>query len=137
MKGVSGPQLEKEITHASAVVDLSSHLQQRVHAYSGGMKRRLSLAIALLGQPHLLILDEPTVGIDPALRRQIWHELHQLRAQGRSILITTHVMDEAEQANRVALLLDGRIIAFASPAILENQYHVSSLEEVFLTAEKE
>lgn len=137
MKGVNGQQLQTEIHHVSAVVNLESHLQQRVHAYSGGMKRRLSLAIALLGQPHLLILDEPTVGIDPALRRQIWQELRLLRDQGRSILITTHVMDEAEQANRVALLLDGQIIAFASPAELEKQYQVSSLENVFLTAEKE
>lgn len=71
MKGVTGKKLKQEIAHVSQVVDLTSDLNQRVSGYSGGMKRRLSLAIALLGQPELLILDEPTVGIDPALRRKI------------------------------------------------------------------
>lgn len=137
MKGVVGKQLAQEISHVSAVVDLTADLEQRVQDYSGGMKRRLSLAIALLGQPELLILDEPTVGIDPALRRQIWQELRILRGRGQSILITTHVMDEAEQTDRVALLLHGDVIAFASPQELEQQYHVSTIEEVFLKAEKE
>ena len=101
------------------------------------MKRRLSLAIALLGQPELLILDEPTVGIDPALRRQIWQELLKLRSQGQSILITTHVMDETELTDRVALLLHGDVIAFASPKELEKQYGVPTIEDVFLKAEEE
>ena len=101
------------------------------------MKRRLSLAIALLGHPELLILDEPTVGIDPALRRKIWKELKILRDQGQSILITTHVMDETELTDRVALLLHGDVIAFASPRELEKQYNVPTIEDVFLTAEKE
>lgn len=97
MKGVTGKKLQQEIDHVSAVVDLTPDLDQRIADYSGGMKRRLSLAIALLASPELLILDEPTVGIDPALRRQIWQELRGLRDRGRSILITTHVMDEAEK----------------------------------------
>lgn len=137
MKGVVGQQLAQEISHVSAVVDLTADLEQRVQDYSGGMKRRLSLAIALLGRPELLILDEPTVGIDPALRRQIWQELRVLRGRGQSILITTHVMDEAEKTDRVALLLHGDVIAFASPQELEHQYHVATIEEVFLKAEKE
>ena len=103
MKGVTGKKLKQEIAHVSQVVDLTSDLNQRVSGYSGGMKRRLSLAIALLGQPELLILDEPTVGIDPALRRKIWKELKTLRNQGQSVLITTHVMDETELTDRVAL----------------------------------
>lgn len=137
MKGVTGKRLQEEIEHVSSVVNLENHLAQRVSGYSGGMKRRLSLAIALLGQPELLILDEPTVGIDPALRRQIWHELINLRDRGQSILITTHVMDEAELTDRVALLLHGDIIAFASPQNLEKQYDVPTIEDVFLKAEKE
>ena len=137
MKGVTGKKLQQEIDHVSAVVDLTPDLDQRIADYSGGMKQRLSLAIALLASPELLILDEPTVGIDPALRRQIWQELRGLRDRGRSILITTHVMDEAEKTNRVALLLHGDIIAFASPHELEKQYGVSTIEDVFLKAEKE
>ena len=125
MKGVFGKKLANEITHVSQVVDLTENLDQRI---SG---------IALLGQPDLLVLDEPTVGIDPALRRQIWHELGLLRDQGQSVLITTHVMDEAEHADRVALLLHGDIIAFAPPQKLEQQYQVPTIEDVFLKAEKE
>lgn len=137
MKGVSGQSLDQAIRHVSDVVDLTDALGQRVRDYSGGMKRRLSLAIALLGQPQLLVLDEPTVGIDPALRRQIWQELRLLRDQGRSILITTHVMDEAEKTNRVALLMHGDIIACDSPAALKRQYGVATIEDFFLQAEKE
>lgn len=137
MKGVTGRELQEEIIHVSKVVDLQNYLNQRVSGYSGGMKRRLSLAIALLGQPELLILDEPTVGIDPALRRQIWRELLNLRDQGQSILITTHVMDETELTDRVALLLHGDVIAFASPKELERQYEVPTIEDVFLKAEEE
>lgn len=137
MKGVTSRELQEEIIHVSKVVDLQNYLNQRVSGYSGGMKRRLSLAIALLGQPELLILDEPTVGIDPALRRQIWRELLNLRDQGQSILITTHVMDETELTDRVALLLHGDVIAFASPKELERQYEVPTIEDVFLKAEEE
>lgn len=137
MKGVPKNKLAQEIQYVSSVVDLTPYLQLRVKNFSGGMKRRLSLAIALLGKPSLLVLDEPTVGIDPALRRQIWHELSKLRDQGVSVLITTHVMDEAERTNKVALLLAGKIIAFASPAELKKQYQVETIEDVFLKAEKE
>ncbi len=137
MKGVTGKELHSEITHVSRVVELTDYLNQRVSGYSGGMKRRLSLAIALLGQPELLILDEPTVGIDPALRRKIWKELKVLRDRGQSILITTHVMDETELTDRVALLLHGDVIVFDSPQELEKQYGVPTIEDVFLTAEKE
>jgi ABC-2 type transport system ATP-binding protein len=135
MKGIPKSELVLQIEHAAKVVDLDRNLDQRVKNFSGGMKRRLSLAIALLGQPRLLILDEPTVGIDPALRRQIWHELRRLRDKGRSILVTTHVMDEAELTDRVALLLHGQIIAFDSPKKLENDYQADTVEEVFLKAE--
>ncbi|KRN03281.1 ABC-type multidrug transport system, ATPase component [Levilactobacillus senmaizukei DSM 21775 = NBRC 103853] len=135
MKGIKSNDMAGEVKHAAAVVDLTADLGKRVAGYSGGMMRRLSLAIALLGSPELLILDEPTVGIDPALRRQIWTELKRLRDQGRSILITTHVMDEAELTDRVALLLDGEVMAFDQPTVLKQQYEVDTIEDVFLKAE--
>lgn len=137
LKGVSGHHLRDEITHVSQVVGLTDQLNKYVHGYSGGMKRRLSLAIALLGAPQLLILDEPTVGIDPALRQHIWHELTILRDQGRSILVTTHVMSEAELTDEVALLIGGKIVAFDAPQKLEQAYGVPTIEDVFLAAEKE
>lgn len=137
MKGIDRAELPDSISHVADVVDLKDDLDKRVSGYSGGMMRRLSLAIALLGNPELLILDEPTVGIDPALRRQIWGELNSIRDEGRSILITTHVMDEAELCDEVALLLGGKVIAFDEPVALKMQYKVDSIEEVFLKAEGE
>lgn len=133
MKGLKNSR--KFIQHVATVVDLTKDLNKRVSGYSGGMKRRLSLAIAMLGNNDILILDEPTVGVDPALRRKIWQELQNLRSQGKTILVTTHVMDEAQLCDDVALLLDGRIIAYNDPFSLEQAYQVNSIEEVFLKAE--
>lgn len=137
LKGLSKKALKDEIAHVAQVVDLTAHLNKSVSGYSGGMKRRLSLAIALLGNPQLLILDEPTVGIDPSLRKKIWKELITLRDNGVGILVTTHVMDEAELTDKVGLLLGGKIIAFDTPSKLKESYGVSSIEEVFLKAEGE
>ena len=100
------------------------------------MKRRLSLAITLLAHPDLLILDEPTVGIDPSLRQSIWHELRQLSEAGQTILMTTHVMDEAERCDKVGLLVDGHIFALGTPAELKQRFNADSIEAVFLKAEE-
>lgn len=137
LKGLSKKVLKDDIALVAQVVDLTEHLSKAVSGYSGGMKRRLSLAIALLGNPQLLILDEPTVGIDPSLRKKIWQELMALRDKGVGILVTTHVMDEAELTDKVGLLLGGKIIAFDTPKNLKEGYGVSSIEEVFLKAEGE
>lgn len=135
MKGIAKKDLTLQIHHVARVVDLQDHLDKFVSGYSGGMKRRLSLAIALLGNPELLILDEPTVGIDPSLRRKIWAELDNIRQEGRSVFITTHVMDEAELTDKVALLLHGDVIAFDTPQGLKERYGVNTVEEAFLAAE--
>lgn len=137
MTGLKKAELAESINQVAAIVDLTAHLGKKVSTYSGGMKRRLSLAISLLGQPDLLILDEPTVGIDPSLRKKIWQALLHLKEQGVTILITTHVMDEAEKADRVALLRAGKIIACDSPNKLKASYQVASLEDVFLKIEGE
>lgn len=135
MKGIAKKDLTLQIHHVARVVDLQDHLDKFVSGYSGGMKRRLSLAIALLGNPDLLILDEPTVGIAPSLRRKIWAELDNIRQEGRSVFITTHVMDEAELTDKVALLLYGDVIAFDTPQGLKERYGVNTVEEAFLAAE--
>lgn len=128
-------QLKKErIAYAAEIVQLSDELNKRVSAYSGGMKRRLSLAIALIQDPQLLILDEPTVGIDPELRKSIWEELFRLKGEGKNIIVTTHVMDEAEKCDSLAMVRDGKIITSGTPAVLKAMYEVTSLEEVFLQA---
>lgn len=125
-------ELKKRIEYTSKLVNLENHLDKKVSAYSGGMKRRLSLSLSLIQDPTLLILDEPTVGIDPTLRLNIWKELHDLKLQGKSIVITTHVMDEATKCDKLALIRDGKIIATGTPDELICEFNVSSIEEVFL-----
>ncbi|WP_082232383.1 ABC transporter ATP-binding protein [Halobacillus massiliensis] len=120
------------IQEVMELVGLSEYLDQRVETFSGGMKRRLSLAAALLHQPELIVLDEPTVGIDPVLRQSIWEELYRLKQQGVTIVVTTHVMDEAEKCDRLAMLLDGRIIAQDPPHLLKQKVGAKTIEDVFL-----
>jgi ABC-2 type transport system ATP-binding protein len=124
----------KRIAYAAQLVNLTAELTKKVQAYSGGMKRRLSLAIAVIQDPQVLILDEPTVGIDPELRLSIWKELYRLKNDGKTILVTTHVMDEAEKCDQLAMIRDGRLITSGSPTELKDQYGIQSLEEVFLIA---
>lgn len=99
---------------------------------SGGQKRRVSLAVALLHEPELLLLDEPTVGVDPELRARVWEHLKAIAEDGTTIIITTHYIDEAGQADRVGLMRDGRLLAEDSPTALMERYGHSGLEQTFL-----
>lgn len=128
-------EMENRITYVSNLVNLTDDLNKKVRTYSGGMKRRLSLAIALIQDPEVLILDEPTVGIDPELRLNIWNELERLkREENKTIIITTHVMDEAEKCNTIAMVRDGVILAKGTPAELKSLYKAKNFDEVFLYA---
>jgi len=129
---LSKAEIKKRIDYTSTLVNLENELSKNVGNYSGGMKRRLSLAISLIQNPKLLILDEPTVGIDPKLRFSIWNELQALKTQGKTIIITTHVMDEAEKCDTLALIREGVIIATGSVEELKQKYNVNKIEEIFL-----
>ncbi len=99
---------------------------------SGGQKRRVSLAVALLHEPNLLLLDEPTVGVDPELRARIWNHLQEIASNGTTVVITTHYIDEAGKANRVGLMRDGILLAEDTPQSVMASQSSSSLEEAFL-----
>jgi len=130
--GLRGGRLKTRMREAMELVDLTAHLNRPVSAYSGGMKRRLSLAIALLHEPEVLILDEPTVGIDPVLRKSIWDELESLSRRGMTVIVTTHVMDEAGKCHRLGMLRGGRLIAEGTPEELKAASGAASIEEAFL-----
>src|SRR5213075_3376869 len=99
-----------------ALVGLAEKANARVKTLSGGQKRRLDLGVALVGDPELVFMDEPTTGFDPAARRAAWEMIRSLRSLGKTVLLTTHYLDEAEQlADRVAVLRDGTIIRVGTP----------------------
>lgn len=128
--GLRGKRLKERIHACLSLVNLNYETKKSVHNYSGGMKRRLSLAISLIHQPKLIFLDEPTVGIDPKLKRIFWDEFHRLRSQGMSFLISTHIMDEAERCDRLLLMSEGKLIDAGTPKELIQMY--GSIEEAFL-----
>jgi ABC-2 type transport system ATP-binding protein len=114
------------------IVDLADHADQVVRTLSGGEQSRVSLASALLGKPDVLVLDEPTVGLDPVLRRDLWRTFHGLAEAGTTLLVSSHVMDEAERCDDLILMRDGRIVATGSPDELRRRTGQDDLEEAFL-----
>ncbi|MDR1082438.1 MAG: ABC transporter ATP-binding protein [Coriobacteriales bacterium] len=133
--GMSGRELDEAIPQVLALARLEDTGRKTIANFSGGMKRRLSLAIALLHSPQLLVLDEPTVGLDPEHRLELWRAFRTLAHGGSGLLITTHVMDEASSCDEIVMLRDGRIIAQGSPTKLMRQSDASSLEAAFLAFE--
>lgn len=132
MYGMKKSERKACIDYALELVKLSDHQHKLAGSYSGGMKRRLSLALSIVHNPEVLILDEPTVGIDPLLRRDIWKELETMRQNGTSILITTHVMDEADRCHKLAMMREGRILAAGTPDEIRTRYQVSTIEDAFV-----
>ena len=134
MYGLTGRRLRERVAACLELVGLEEHADRVVASYSGGMKRRANLAIGILHQPRLLFLDEPTVGIDAQSRSMILANLEALRAEGMTMVYTTHYMEEAAQiCGRVAVVDHGRVIAEGSPATLvAGQAGCANLEELFL-----
>ena len=139
--GLSGPRLRERVAWALEFSGLESRRRQRAATYSGGMQRRLNLVCGLLHDPPVILLDEPTVGVDPQSRNQIFESIEALRKEGRTILYTTHYMEEAERlCDRVAIMDRGRILALDTVDALREKYggepvtrvERGSLETVFL-----
>lgn len=117
---------------AVADVGLRAAAGQLVATLSGGQRNRASLACALVGDPELLVLDEPTVGQDPVLRAELWARFHAMAADGATLLVSSHVMDEAARCDRLLLIREGRLIADSTPAAVRTTTGVDDLEEAFL-----
>lgn len=136
MVGLSGKEAREQAVANLKLMGLVERAKGRVSKFSGGMKRRLNLAIALMGHPELLFLDEPTVGIDPQSRNNIYETIEDLRKKGMTILYTTHYMEEADRlCDRVAIMDGGQIIAMDTPLKLREQIgppEQVTLEDVFL-----
>jgi ABC-2 type transport system ATP-binding protein len=118
---------------AIIAVGLLDHAHQRGDELSGGQQTRASLACALVAQPDMLILDEPTVGLDPVLRVDLWKQFHELAAAGTTLLVSSHVMDEAEHCDQLLLMRDGDLLAQLSPDELRAKTGEQNLEQAFLS----
>jgi ABC-2 type transport system ATP-binding protein len=121
-----------EVARAIEAVDLGSHADAVVGRLSGGQRSRASLAVALLGSPDLLVLDEPTVGLDPVLRRDLWRLFHELADGGAAVLVSSHVMDEAERCDQLLLMRDGAILAQDTPDAIKQRAGADDVESAFL-----
>jgi len=126
-------QSDISVAEVLELVDLTKNQKQLASSLSGGERARLALATALLGRPELLILDEPTVGLDPVLRRDLWNLFHKLADQGKTLLISSHVMDEADRCDSLFLLRDGRVLASGTPHDLKANTKTDQMEQVFIS----
>ncbi len=122
----------ERVDEAIETVDLADSADRVVNRLSSGQRARASLATALLGEPEVLVLDEPTVGQDPVLRRDLWDTFHGLAEQGAALLVSSHVMDEAERCDELLLLRNGEILATGTPAELRERTGTKDLDSAFL-----
>jgi ABC-2 type transport system ATP-binding protein len=129
---MAGQRDEKRVSEVIALVDLSQWADSAVRNLSGGMQQRTSLACSLVHRPRLLLLDEPTVGVDPQLRAQFWDYFGQLNAEGVTIVLSSHVMDEAQHCDRLGFIRAGSLLAEGSPEQLRAKVGAATLEEAFL-----
>ncbi|MBA2415988.1 MAG: ABC transporter ATP-binding protein [Geodermatophilaceae bacterium] len=121
-----------DVDSVISAVGLTDKAGALVGRLSGGQRTRVSLAAALLGAPRVLVLDEPTVGLDPVLRRDLWELFNELAGRGTTLLVSSHVMDEAERCSQLLLLRDGRVLAADSPAAIRDRTDTHDLESAFL-----
>ncbi len=135
---IPGGEAKKRAARLLELIGLKNKADIRVKKFSGGMKKRLNLAASLINEPKIVILDEPTTGLDPAIRREMWDLIKGLRSEGRAILIATHYMEEADYlCNRVAIMDRGRIIAMDSPDELKRRLGDLSVIELKVVARSE
>ncbi len=133
--GIYGVAREARAARMAAALETAGLGERRgdlTRTLAGGWKQRLALGCALLHEPPIVFLDEPTSGVDPLARREFWGLIHRLAGAGRTIFVTTHYMDEAEQCHRLALMHQGKLIAIDSPAALKRSRNKRSMEEVFV-----
>ncbi|RSM69113.1 multidrug ABC transporter ATP-binding protein [Amycolatopsis sp. WAC 01375] len=126
-----------DVDRVIAEVGLADHAGKLVGSLSGGQHNRANLAVALLGKPELLVLDEPTVGLDPVLRDELWALFRRLADGGATLLVSSHVMDEAARCDRLLLMREGRILADDTPAGLRERTRTTDLEQAFLRLVRE
>ncbi|KAA3613068.1 MAG: ABC transporter ATP-binding protein [Calditrichaeota bacterium] len=130
--GLSRAQIKKRTEELLDYLKLDEHANKLTSSIPVGWKQRLALSTALLHDPDIVFLDEPTSGVDPVSRRNFWMLIYELTGQGKTVFVTTHFMDEAEYCNRLSIMKDGIIAAIGEPEQLKSEYKAENLDQVFL-----
>ena len=129
--GLSDKVIERKTDELLERLDFREERSTLVKYLPLGWKQKLAFSVAIFHDPGIVFLDEPTGGVDPAMRRQFWEMIYEAADRGITVFVTTHYMDEAEYCNRVSIMVDGRIDALDTPGALRSQYHATSIDEVF------
>ena len=130
--GIPNKELDKKMDEVIESVGLREVRKKLVRSLPLGWKQKLAFSIAILHNPKIVFLDEPTGGVDPVTRRQFWEKIYEVSDQGITVFVTTHYMDEAEYCDRISIMVDGRIDAIGSPRKLKEDFSADSIEEVFI-----
>ncbi|WPO78375.1 ABC transporter ATP-binding protein [Flavobacterium sp. KACC 22761] len=129
--GVSRPEIKERSQDLVKTLGLEKEAKKLVGGLPLGWKQKLAFSVAVFHRPKIVFLDEPTGGVDPITRRQFWDMIYEASANGITVFVTTHYMDEAEYCNRISIMVDGRVEAIDSPAGLKNRFNTTSMDEVF------
>ncbi|HAI84848.1 MAG TPA: ABC transporter [Chitinophagaceae bacterium] len=130
--GMSNNYIKTKTTQLLEQLHLTNESNSLVKSLPLGWKQKLAFSVAIFHEPQIVFLDEPTGGVDPVTRREFWNMIYQAAAAGITVFVTTHYMDEAEYCNRISIMVDGKIEALDTPTALKQQYHATSMDEVFL-----
>lgn len=130
--GIPASELNTRIQDIAETVDLTAWIDRPLATFSGGMQQRSSLATALLHDPDVLLLDEPTVGLDPILRYSFWEHFRKLADRGKTLLVSSHIMDEADRCDELAFIREGYLLMTGTPQAIRERTNASSLEDAFL-----
>ena len=130
--GLTDDEIASRTAALLATLGLADRARDLVRTLPLGWKQKLAFSVALLHEPKIVFLDEPTGGVDPVTRRQFWELIYAAAARGTTVFVTTHYMDEAEYCDRVSIMVDGRIAALGMPSELKTQFGVASMDEVFV-----
>ncbi|MGD8747313.1 MAG: ATP-binding cassette domain-containing protein [Balneolaceae bacterium] len=131
--GLSDSEIKQKSDDLIAMLDMQELQNKRIGSLPLGWKQKLAFSVALIHDPKIVFLDEPTGGVDPITRRQFWEQIYKVANEGTTVFVTTHYMDEAEYCDRVSIMVDGRIEALDTPAELKQKFGAEDIEEVFIT----
>lgn len=130
--GLSGAEIRQKSDHLIELLQMKELRDKEIGSLPLGWKQKLAFSVALIHEPKIVFMDEPTGGVDPITRRQFWEQIYKVADGGTTVFVTTHYMDEAEYCDRVSIMVDGRIDALGSPSELKKQFEAEDIEEIFI-----